>query len=108
VANNVTWFPVLDDGDSAGKASAFSFSFDTQHLELFYQVGSMSNAESDRKPDGSAEDDDEPDEWCVWLGGDSRGGLEVEVECELTSGQGHEDLQHGLCRGEHQIERLLL
>jgi hypothetical protein len=27
----------------------------------------MSNAESDRKPDGSAEDDDEPDEWCVWV-----------------------------------------
>ena len=25
----------------------------------------MSNAESDRKADGSAEDDDEPDEWCV-------------------------------------------
>lgn len=25
----------------------------------------MSNAESDRKPDGTAEDDDEPDEWCV-------------------------------------------
>lgn len=24
----------------------------------------MSNAESDRKPDGGAEDDDEPDEWC--------------------------------------------
>jgi len=24
----------------------------------------MSNAESDRKADGSVEDDDEPDEWC--------------------------------------------
>ena len=27
----------------------------------------MSNAESDRKADGGAEDDDEPDEWCVWF-----------------------------------------
>jgi hypothetical protein len=35
----------------------------------------MSNAESDRKPDGSAEDDDEPDEWCVLV--EMR--LEVEV-----------------------------
>jgi len=26
----------------------------------------MSNAGSDRKPDGSAEDDDEPDEWYVY------------------------------------------
>lgn len=25
----------------------------------------MSNAESDRKADGGAEDDDEPDEWCA-------------------------------------------
>ena len=25
----------------------------------------MSNAESDRKPDDGAEDDDEPDEWCA-------------------------------------------
>jgi hypothetical protein len=25
----------------------------------------MSNAESDRKPDEGAEDDDEPDEWCA-------------------------------------------
>ena len=29
------------------------------------RIQSMSNAESDRKPDGSAEDDDEPDEWCA-------------------------------------------
>jgi hypothetical protein len=28
----------------------------------------MSNAESDRKTDGSAEDDDEPDEWYVGSG----------------------------------------
>jgi hypothetical protein len=28
----------------------------------------MSNAESDRKPDGSAEDDDEPDEWYAGSG----------------------------------------
>ena len=25
----------------------------------------MSNAESDRKPDESVDDDDEPDEWCA-------------------------------------------
>jgi hypothetical protein len=25
----------------------------------------MSNAESDRKPNDGAEDDDEPDEWCA-------------------------------------------
>jgi hypothetical protein len=43
----------------------------TPNLELFY-LGNMSNAESDRKPDGSAEDDDEPDEWCV-CGGDGVG-----------------------------------
>jgi len=50
---------------SAGKARSF-FSLSTPNRGLFYQVDSMSNAESDRKPDGSAEDDDEPDEWCVW------------------------------------------
>ena len=110
MADNVTcfWFPVCLDGGSAGKSEDLSFPLDTQHVGLFYQIDSMTNAESDRKPDGGAEDDDEPDEWCVWFGGDSRGGLVVLVECELTSGQGHEDLQHGMCRGEHQIERLLL
>lgn len=74
MANNVTWFPVLDDGGSAGKARAFS-SLLTPNFELFHQIDSMSNAESDRKPDGSAEDDDEPDEWCVLV--EMR--LEVEV-----------------------------
>lgn len=50
----------------------------------------MSNAESDRKDDGGAEDDDEPDEWCA--------GIESRVETYLANGyQGHEDLQHWLC-----------
>ena len=53
----------------------------TPNFELFYQVDSMSNAESDRKADGGAEDDDEPDEWCVWFWWRfvSRGGLGLEV-----------------------------
>jgi hypothetical protein len=38
------------------------FPFDTQP-RIVLSASSMSNAESDRKPDGSAEDDDEPDEW---------------------------------------------
>jgi hypothetical protein len=41
------------------------FPFDTQP-RIVLSASSMSNAESDRKPDGSAEDDDEPDEWWVW------------------------------------------
>jgi hypothetical protein len=45
-------------------AAWLSFPLDTQPL-IVLSASSMSNAESDRKPDGSAEDDDEPDEWCV-------------------------------------------
>ena len=40
------------------------FLSDTQP-RIILSASSMSNAENDRKPDGSAEDDDEPDEWCV-------------------------------------------
>lgn len=46
-----------------GHSEAF-FPLNTQHLDIL-PISSMSNAESDRKADGSAEDDDEPDEWCV-------------------------------------------
>ena len=58
---HVPWFRRL--GWSAGSARPF-FPFHTQHPNILF-TGSMSNAESDRKADGSAEDDDEPDEWCV-------------------------------------------
>jgi hypothetical protein len=95
-----------------GVRRGLSFFFlETPNLFLSYHVGSMSNAESDRKADGSAEDDDEPDEWCVWFWWRfvRVADLTCRCECELTFwGQGHEDLQHGMCRGEHQAERLLL
>jgi hypothetical protein len=35
VANNVTWFPVLGDGGSAGKARAFSFLLTTNTSDSF-------------------------------------------------------------------------
>jgi hypothetical protein len=45
------------------RVEAQSFSFPTLNTET--NCRKMSNAESDRMPDGSAEDDDEPDEWCA-------------------------------------------